>query len=338
MSGLQPTSPRLRLSTEDARTRPDVLGVVICSRTKLRLRTEVLTNESKYSLEHDAFVPFETCSRRAYNGSNWVDDCEYIRNMWWPGIMPYSVELFLKSARMLQCAGSADPAYDTKVMRLLVNVPVGPQTRVRHAGGTYQFETNESTCVCIELKLDSKEFRSWGAHEKIWCDAFELNIVRNVDTLVLSRQLQSLHNIGSAQALVQNIGKASLSLGTAQTLVWTCGPFTLVVTRVLAHLPCKQERAPDDARAMPAEHPLPSAVIWVYWTAGEEFTLVKRYDVCDLSKSKVVETIMYDSVQLIEYTISVHSVQGTQHPSRSLVEVDEHVLSAVKTIWQEWSK
>ena len=26
MSGLQPTSPRLRLSTEDARTRPDVLG------------------------------------------------------------------------------------------------------------------------------------------------------------------------------------------------------------------------------------------------------------------------------------------------------------------------
>ena len=56
------------------------------------------------------------------------------------------------------------------------------------------------------------------------------------------------------------------------------------------------------------------------------------------SKTKVVETIMYDSVQLIEYTISVHSVQGTQHPSRSLVDVDEHVLSAVKTIWQEWSK
>ena len=136
MSGLQPTSPGLRLSTEDARTRPDVLGkrkadgepvtaggaagaaggaagaggvvgnscVVICSRRKLRLRTEVLTNESNYSLEHDEFVPFETYSRRAYNGSNWVDDCEYIRKMMWPeGMRSFSSRAHeFSSAQALQ--------------------------------------------------------------------------------------------------------------------------------------------------------------------------------------------------------------------------------------------
>ena len=42
----------------------------------LRLSTQVIQdpnlNESNYSLAHAAFVPFDTLSRRAYNGSNWV--------------------------------------------------------------------------------------------------------------------------------------------------------------------------------------------------------------------------------------------------------------------------
>ncbi len=297
----------------------------------LRLSTKVIEDpkllDRNYSLADAAFDLW--LGLRAYNGLEWVAG-ERLHTMLWPEDMPYSDYLFLHSARVLEYKDSRDPEYNTKYVHVLVNVPVG---------GDRRSETNERTCVCIDIRLDRTEFCSWGDHQMIWCHVFKHEIVRNVDTLVLSHQLKALLSIGTAQTLVQNIGrKALLSLGTAQTLVWTCGPFTLVVTRVLAHLPCKQERAPDDARTMPAEHSLPSAVIWVYWTAGEEFTLVKRYDVCDLSKSKVVETIMCDSVQLIEYTISVHSVQGTQHPTHSPVEVDEHVLSAVKTIWQEWSK
>ena len=126
----------------------------------LRLSTQVIQdpnpNESNYALEHDASVPYFTLCRRAYNGSNW-ETGEYVRKMWWPDIVPYSQDLFLQSARMLECGGSADPEYDTKYVRVLVTVPVGGQTRVR-AG---QFETNESTCVCINILLDRKEFRIW---------------------------------------------------------------------------------------------------------------------------------------------------------------------------------
>jgi hypothetical protein len=258
--------------------------------------------------------------------------------MLWPEDMPYSDYLFLHNARVLEYKDSRDPEYNTKYVHVLVNVPVG---------GDQRSETNERTCVCIDIRLDRTEFCSWGDHQMIWCHVFKHEIVRNVDTLVLSHQLKALLSIGTAQTLVQNIGrKALLSLGTAQTLVYNIGPVTLVVTHVLGHLPSKQERAPDgddartmaaedtqhSARTMPAEDIQHSAVIWKYWLGQ----LVSRYDACDFSESKVVETLMFDSVELMEYTLSVHSVEGTPPLSRTPVEVDLHVLPAVKKICQHW--
>ena len=305
----------------------------------LRLSTKVIEDpkllDRNYSLADAAFDLW--LGLRAYNGLEWVAG-ERLHTMLWPEDMPYSDYLFLHSARVLEYKDSRDPEYNTKYVHVLVNVPVG---------GDRRSETNERTCVCIDIRLDRTEFCSWGDHQMIWCHVFKHEIVRNVDTLVLSHQLKALLSIGTAQTLVQNIGrKALLSLGTAQTLVYNIGPVTLVVTHVLGHLPSKQERAPDaddartmaaedtqhSARTMPAEDTQHSAVIWTYWLGR----LLRRYDSCDFSKTKVVETIMNDSVQLIKYTLSVHSVKGTPHLSRSPVEVDLHVLPSVKKICQEW--
>jgi hypothetical protein len=267
---------------------------------------------------------------RAYNGLEWVTG-EMIREMWWPDDIEYSNYCFIHSARVLEC--KVPPEYDTKYVHVLVNVPVGGHRRSETNELTLRSlrsETKDLTFVCIKLRLDRTEVRSWGDHQRIWCEVFNDEIVRNVDIRVMPTLLF----------------KALLCLGTAQTLVYNIGPVTLVVTHVLGHLPSKQERAPDgddartmaaedtqhSARTMPAEDIQHSAVIWNYWLGK----LVKRYDACDFSESKVVQTLMSDSVELMEYTLSVHSVEGTPPLSRTPVEVDLHVLPAVKKICQHW--
>ena len=285
-----------------------------------RLSTKVIEDpnllDRNYSLADAAFHSF---GLRAYNGLEWVAG-ERVRKMMWPENMPYADYQLLYSARILECEVSRDPGYKIKYVHVILNVPVG---------GDRRSATNERACVCIDIRLDRREFHSWGDHTQIWRDFFTQEIVRNVDMHVMPTLLF----------------KALLCLGTAETLVVNIGPVTLVATHVLGHLPSKQERAPDgddartmaaedtqhSARTMPAEDIQHSAVIWMHW-AGK---LVRRYDACDFSESKVVETLMSDSVELIEYTLSVHSVEGTPHLSRSPVEVDLHVLPAVKQICKD---
>ena len=231
---------------------------------------------------------------------------------------------FLPNTRVIGDEGSAGKYY------MLVNVPVGGDPHSK----------NERTLVVCKMCFDSKQVRDLGNDQKIWCGASMDEVVRKVDTLVSFQQMKRLlqgQGIGTAQTLVNSIGRNELlKLGTAKTVVYTIGPFTLVVTHVEGHLPCKEAPVADDASTMPAgdkPHIQHSAFIWIYF----EDQLRRSSDACDLSNSTVEETITVDGEQFIQYTLSVHSVQDTQALSRCPVEVDQHVLSAVKTIRQEWS-
>jgi hypothetical protein len=180
--------------------------------------------------------------------------------MWVPNRIPegeWAHHKFLHDTRVIGYKGPAGKYY------LLVNVPVGGASHSK----------NERTFVICNMCFDSKQVRDWGDDEKIWCGASMDEVVRKVGTLVSSQQMKRLlqgqqcrrkSSIGTAQTLVNNIGQNDdlLSLGTAKTVVYTIGPFTLVVTHVEGHLPCKEERdvlakrkeAPvaDDASTMSA--------------------------------------------------------------------------------------
>jgi len=264
----------------------------------------------------------------AYDGKTWKSGREPV-NMWVPDYMfegQWALLGFLHDTRVIGYEGPDGKYY------MLVNVPVGGDPHSK----------NELTFVICNMCFDSKQVRDWGDHQKIWCGASMDEVVRRVGTLVSSQQMKRLlqgqpcrrkSSIGTAQPLVKNIGQNDdlLSLGTAKTVVYTIGPFTLVVTHVEGHLPCKEERdvlakrkeAPvaDDASTMPAAAKPPiqhSAVIWIYFEEQ-----LKSYDACDLSNSTVEETIMDDGVQIMQYTLSVHSVEDTPALSRCPVEVDD---------------